>query len=61
MLLNNAQVCLNMPETEHEITVQAKQHLQIHRRIKNPIKHLKLSKKELPAKIIIAWNFLPKT
>ena len=27
MLLNNAQVCLNMPETELKITVQAKKRL----------------------------------
>ena len=31
MLLNNAQVYLNMPETEPKITVQAKEHLYIHR------------------------------
>ena len=31
-------------------------HLQIHRRIKNPAKRLKWSKKELAAKIIIAWK-----
>ena len=36
------------------------QHLQIHRRIQNSAKHLKWSKKERPAKIIIAWNFFPK-
>ena len=24
MLLNNARICLNMPEAEHKITVQAK-------------------------------------
>ena len=39
-----------MPETEPKITVQA-----------NAAKHLKWSKKEQPGKIIIAWNFFPKT
>ena len=50
-----------MPETEPRITAQAKQHLKIHRCIENPAKHLKWSKKELLAKIIIAWNYFPKT
>ena len=61
MLLNNARIYLNMPETEPKITVQAKWCLQIHRKIQNPGKHQKWSKKERPAKIIIAWNFFPKT
>ena len=37
-----------MPKTEPKITVQAMQHLQIHRRIENPAKHLKWSKKDFP-------------
>ena len=50
-----------MPETERKVTVQAKWQLYIHRRIENSAKHLKWSNKELPAKIIIAWNYFPKT
>ena len=50
-----------MPETEPKITVQAKQHLQIHRHIENYAKHLKWSKKELFAKAFVAWNCFPKT
>ena len=60
MLLNNAQVCLNIPETKPKKTVQAKQYFQIHGCIWNPAKHLKWSKAERPAKIIVAWNFFPK-
>ena len=30
MLLNNARICLNVPETESKITAQAKYHLEIH-------------------------------
>ena len=41
-----------MPETEPKITVQAKQHLQIHTCVENLIKHLKWSNKELLAKNI---------
>ena len=33
----------------------------IHRCIENPAKHLNWSKKEPLAKIIIAWNYFPKT
>ena len=36
-----------MPETEPKITAQAKQHLQIHRRIQYDAKRLKLSKNDL--------------
>ena len=60
MLLNNAQVCLNMPETEPKITVQAKQRLQIHMCIQNFAKHLKWFQEERPANIIIVWNFFQK-
>ena len=49
-----------MPETEPKITVQAKWHLQIHRRIQNPAKHLKWCKKDRPAKTIIAWDYFSK-
>ena len=45
-----------MLETELKITVQAKYHLYIHRRIENPAQHLKCSKKEFLAKIILVWN-----
>ena len=60
MLLNNAGIFLNMPETEPKITVHAKYHLQIYRYIQNPTKHLKWSQKERLAKIIIDWNIFPK-
>ena len=43
-----------MPEMEPEINVHAKYHLQIRRRIQNPAKHLKWSKKKRLAKIIKA-------
>ena len=49
-----------MPEVEPKITAQAKLHLQIHRHIYNPVKNLKWSKKERPAKIFIAWNYFPE-
>ena len=50
-----------MPEAEPKATVQAKKHLQIHRRIQNPSKHLKWSKQESPVKTTIAWNYFPNT
>ena len=49
-----------MPETEFKVTAQAKQHLQIYRCIYHPVKHLKWTKKELFAKINIAWKHFPK-
>ena len=33
----------------------------MHRRIENPTKHLKWSKKELLAETILAWNYFSKT
>ena len=50
---------MNVPETE--LTTQDKWHLQIQKHIQSPDKHLKWSKKERPSKIILAWNFFPKT
>ena len=44
-------------EAEPKITVQAKQHLRIHGRIQDPAKHLKWSKKQRIAKIIVDWNY----
>ena len=49
-----------MPETESKITVQTKQHLQIHRHIQNPAKHLKWSKKERLTKTNYSLELFPK-
>ena len=49
-----------MPEAEPKIAVQAKKHVQIHRHIKNPVKHLKLSKKKRLAKTNYSLELFPK-
>ena len=49
-----------MPEAEPKTTVQVKQHLQIHRSIYNPAKHLKWSKKERLAKSNYSPELFPK-
>ena len=58
--LNNPSICKNMPEAEPKITVQAKQHLQMHKHVQNPAKDLKLSKKERLAKINYSLELFPK-
>ena len=63
MLLNNALICLNIPEAEPKITVQVKWHLQIlqiYSSIQNLAKHLKWSKKEYLAKSNDSLELFPK-
>ena len=59
MLLKNA--CLNTPETESAVTVQAKKQLQIGEQIQNLAKPLKSSEKGRFTKTIIAWKYIRKT
>ena len=62
MLLNNALICLTMHEAEHKITVQANVVLiDAWRYLESCQTSLKWSKKELLAKIIVTWNYFPKT
>ena len=60
ILLNNTRIWLIKSESEPKTTVQAKEHLKIHRHIYNSAKHLKCPKKERPAKLILAWNYFQR-